>query len=148
MKKILTLIAFSLSVAFVQAQNPVSWTFKAKKLADKTYEVSLTATVQSGWHIYSMTQKGEIGVPTSFTFTNNALFTLDGSVKSKAKITKGKDPSTNEVVEFYSGTVTFVQKVKLKANVKTSLTGSVEFMSCDDKKCLPPKSLPFTVALQ
>jgi DsbC/DsbD-like thiol-disulfide interchange protein len=148
MKKMLTLIAFTLSVAFVQAQNPVSWAFKAKKLADKSYEVSLTATVQSGWHIYSMTQKGEIGVPTSFTFTNNALFTLDGKTTSKAKITKGKDPSTNQVVEYYSGTVTFVQKVKLKANVKTSFAGSVEFMSCDDKKCLPPKSLPFTVALQ
>jgi Disulphide bond corrector protein DsbC len=48
----------------------------------------------------------------------------------------------------YSNMVTFTQKIKLKANVKTNLTGSVEYQTCDDKKCLPPKTVNFSIALK
>ncbi|MGZ8553853.1 MAG: protein-disulfide reductase DsbD domain-containing protein, partial [Chitinophagaceae bacterium] len=45
--------------------NPVSWSFSAKKVADKTYEIHLTATMQSGWHLYSQTQPDDaIAIPT------------------------------------------------------------------------------------
>lgn len=38
----------------VNAQlNPVAWSFSAKKVADKTYEVQMVATMQIGWHLYS-----------------------------------------------------------------------------------------------
>jgi thiol:disulfide interchange protein DsbD len=40
-----------------------------------------------------------------------------------------------------------VQIIKLKGKIKTSFSGSVEFQTCDDKKCLPPKTVNFKVAL-
>ena len=48
----------------------------------------------------------------------------------------------------YSNSVDFVQKIKLKANVKTNFSGSVEYQTCDDKKCLPPKTVNFSVAIK
>ena len=47
----------------------------------------------------------------------------------------------------YSNTVTFTQVVKLKGKAKTSITGTVEYQTCDDQKCLPPKKVSFKVAL-
>ena len=47
----------------------------------------------------------------------------------------------------YSNFVEFVQKIKLKANVKTNFSGSVEYQTCDDKKCLPPKTVNFSIAI-
>ena len=38
------------ATAFAQL-NPVSWAFNSKKIADKTYEVRMTATMQPGWHL-------------------------------------------------------------------------------------------------
>jgi hypothetical protein len=38
--------------------------------------------------------------------------------------------------------------VKLKSAVKTSFSGTVEYMACDDKQCLPPAEQAFTIALQ
>jgi len=35
--------------------------------------------------------------------------------------------------------------VKLKANVKTNLSGKVEFMVCDEKQCLPPSDVDIKV---
>ena len=36
----------------VTAQDPVKWNFSAKKVADKTYEHHMTATVESPWSSY------------------------------------------------------------------------------------------------
>ena len=52
----------------VTGQNPVTWNYTAKKIADKKYELHLTATIQSNWHLYSQTQPMEaIAIPTSIT---------------------------------------------------------------------------------
>ena len=40
------------------------------------------------------------------------------------------------------------KRVKIKANVKTNYSGNVEFQTCDDKKCLPPKTVNFSVAIK
>ncbi|HNU88619.1 MAG TPA: protein-disulfide reductase DsbD family protein [Ferruginibacter sp.] len=48
----------------------------------------------------------------------------------------------------YSNEVDFVQKVKLKTAAKTNISGSVEYQTCDDKKCLPSKKVTFNLALK
>lgn len=150
MRTTLLLIAIFFTVASVQAQmlNPVSWTFSAKKTSDKTYEVHMTANIQSGWHIYSQTQPDDaIAVPTSVTINNNPLVKLDGKIKEVGKLEKYKDETVKATNHQYSTKVDFVQVVKLKSSAKTNVTGSVEFQTCDDKKCLPPKTVNFNIAL-
>lgn len=150
MKKLFVLLAGVLIGLGVSAQtNPVSWTFTAKKVADKTYEIHMTATMQTGWHLYSQTQPADaIAIPTTFVLNNNPLVIKDGKIKEVGKLEKYKDKTLGVTANQYSKTVDFVQKVKLKANTKTNITGSVEFQTCDDKKCLPPKTVTFSVALQ
>ena len=41
-----------------------------------------------------------------------------------------------------------VQKVKLKKNVKTVISGTVEFMACTDEECLPPQTVTFSMPLE
>ena len=61
---------------------------------------------------------------------------------------KFKDEKLDLSANQYSNNVDFVQVVKLKGNVKTNVSGSVEFQTCDDKKCLPPKTVNFSVELK
>lgn len=150
MKKFLFLVAIVLSAMVAKAQlNPVTWNFTAKKIADKTYEIHMKATIQSGWHLYSQTQPEDaIAIPTTFTVNSNPLITLNGKIKEVGKVEKFHDSRLNVSANQYSNTVNFIQIVKLKAKAKTNLTGSVEFQTCDDKKCLPPKTVNFNVAIQ
>ena len=94
MKKwLLTIVLFSGSY-FLHAQSPVSWSFNSKKLSDKTFEVHLTANIQSGWHLYSQDQPSDaIAIPTSVTINNNPLLKLDGKVKEVGKMEKFTDKS-------------------------------------------------------
>jgi thiol:disulfide interchange protein DsbD len=133
------------TVAMAQSSKQVSWTYSAKKIGDKTYEVHMLATIGGDFHLYAQDPGGDGPIPTTFTFTKNPLFTLDGGVKEKGQVVKKFESAWNHNVRYYEKTVEFVQVVKMKNNVKTSLAGKVEFMVCNDHECLPPADVDIKV---
>jgi thiol:disulfide interchange protein DsbD len=150
MKKIvfIVLAAFSFGAVSAQTANPVSWNFSSKKINDKEFELQLTATIQQGWHLYSQTQPEDaIAQPTSFNFNKNPLLDLNGKVKEVGKMEKYKDEKLDISANQYSNKVVFVQRVKMKGKAKTAVTGKLEFQTCNDEKCLPPKTVNFSIAL-
>lgn len=149
MRKILVVAFLFLSIgSFAQTLSPVSWAFASKKISENIYELQLIATIQSGWHLYSQNQPDDaIAQPTTFNFSKNPLVDLDGKVKELGKLEKYKDSKLDISANQYSGKVTFIQKVKVKGKVKTNVSGKLEFQTCDDKKCLPPKTVNFSIAL-
>ena len=113
------------------------------------YEVEMKATIQDRWHLYSQAQPDDaIVIPTTFTFNPNPLFSVEGKVMENGKLEKFSDKNLGVSANQYSNSVTFVQKIKMKANAKTNLTGSVEYQTCDDKKCLPPKTVTFSIPIK
>lgn len=148
MKKflLLALVISSALISFSQSSKQVKWTFNSKKLADKTYEITMTADISGNWHMYSQ-NAGDGPQPTIFSFNKNPLLTLDGAVKEVGKMKTVYEEVFKSDVRFYESTVSFVQTVKVKGAGKTNLAGKVEFMVCNDKSCLPPSEVPFTVAI-
>jgi len=143
---ILVMIA---SISQAQLLNPVSWSWSAKKIADNTYEVHITAKIEPGWHLYSQVQPDDaIAEPTTFSFNKNPLLTLDGKIKEEGKLEKFHDAKLDVSANQYSQTVDFVQVIKVKGKAKTNINGSVRFQTCNDEKCLPPKTVNFSVALK
>ena len=137
------------AMAHAQVLSPVQWSFTSKKTGDKTYEIHLTANIQSGWHLYSQTQPADaISIPTEVLFTANPLVRLDGKAKETGKMEVYQDKKLGISANQYSDHVDFVQKVKLKVKAKTNISGTVEYQTCDDKKCLPPKKMTFNLALK
>ncbi|HEY6082212.1 MAG TPA: protein-disulfide reductase DsbD domain-containing protein [Chitinophagaceae bacterium] len=134
------------ALVFAQTVNPVKWDFTAKKISEKVYEVHLKATIEPGWHIYAQ-DAGEGPVPTSFTFTKNPLTALDGKVKEVGKKEKAFDKNFNSELKYYEHSVDFVQKVTVRGMVNTQLKGSLEFMVCNDRQCLPPRQEEFALNL-
>lgn len=147
MQKTILLGLMLLTVSFVMAQSStqVKWTYTAKKIADKTYEVHMTAVIGGDYHLYAQDAGGDGPIPTAFTFVKNPLLITDGKVKEVGKLIKKFESAWNHDVNYYQNTVDFVQIVKLKSNVKTSLAGKVEFMVCNDRQCLPPADVDIKV---
>src|SRR5687768_12412714 len=149
MKKLLFVALGFLVAHGAMAQNPVSWTFTSKKTGDKEYELRMTATIQPGWHLYSQSQPEDaIAQPTTFNFNSNPLLNFEGKVKELGKLEKYKDEKLDISANQYSNKVDFVQRVKIKGKAKTNVTGKLEYQTCDDKKCLPPKTVNFSIALK
>lgn len=146
MKKLCLAVMMLFFAIFVQAQinNPVLWTFSAKKTADKTYELQMTATITGNWHLYAQ-DAGEGPEPTTIKFTPNPLISFDGKVKEIGKLEKSFDKNFNSVLKYYANKVVFVQKVKVRSAVATVVKGTVNFMVCNDRQCLPPRDVNFTI---
>jgi thiol:disulfide interchange protein DsbD len=151
MKNILLASFLFLNFGTLLAQSgsakQVDWSFSSKKIADKTYEVKITAIIKGNFHLYAQQLGVEGPVPTSFVFTPNPLFSLTGKVKEMGKLIKKFESAWDGNVSYFEKKVEFIQVIKCKANVKTNLSGEVEFMVCNDAQCLPPAKVPFKVAI-
>jgi len=148
MKKLVftALLLVGKTALHAQVQNPVQWKFEAKKKG-ADYEIVITATVDKPWHIYSQNTGKGGPVPTNITFKKNPLVTLSGKVIETGKLEKVYDKNFSTDVLFYSNKVVFTQLVKVKAGVKTNVSGTVEYMVCDDEQCLPPTKKTFDIKL-
>lgn len=147
MKQLYTLVLLVFAGFTINAQSSkqVQWAYAAKKVADKTYELHITATIGENYHMYAQDPGVEGPLPTSFKFSGNPLAATDGKVKEVGKVVKKFESAWNGSVNYYEKTVDFVQLVKLKGNIKTNVGGSVEFMVCNDSRCLPPSTVEFKV---
>jgi hypothetical protein len=147
-KIILFAAAIFLSLSASAQGDVVQWKFESKKVGDKQYEVRLIATMDSPWHIYSTTTPEGGPVPTSINFNKNPLTEINGKVKEVGKLETHFEKVFDIDTRYYNNKVEFVQVVNVKGKAKTNLTGTVEYMACTDKECLPPRTVPFTIALK
>lgn len=129
------LIAFT--VGNSQILEPVKWQTSIEKFSDTEYNLVSKATIESGWHLYSQNVPADGPIPTTFTFDDaNGAFKIIGNTGELEGKTVD-DPVFQMRIKFFEKSAIFVQRVQLLGDV-TSVKGTVEFMVCDDTRCLPP----------
>jgi len=146
-----TFFSLLLAIPFLslaQVKDPVSWSFSAKKISEGKYEIHLAAAIQAEWHTYSQATPEGGPVPTSVKFNKNPLLAMTGEVKELGKMEQHNEPLFGVEVKQFSNKVDFVQGVSIKGNAKTAVTGSVEYMVCNDGQCLPPKEVKFSILIK
>ena len=149
MKKIFLALLIMTFAFQSQAQKlvPVKWAYQAVKTGDKQYNIIITAIVDAPWHIYSQfVKKGP--VPTTVQFAKNPLVLLKGATKEVGQLEKKFDKNFDAVIGSFGGKVQFIQAVTLKVATKTKLNGTIEFMVCNEERCLPPTKQSFEVDIQ
>jgi hypothetical protein len=150
MKKVILFFALVVATIIVKAQieNPVKWSYAAKKVSDKVYQVVITATLPKPWHIYSQHTPDGGPKPTKIVYTKNPLVVISGEPKENGTLKTVHDDNFGVDVKYFGDKVEFVQTVQLKTAAKTSVSGTIDYMVCNDEKCLPPTKQPFDVKLQ
>jgi len=140
MKKIFLLLLLSvISLASVQSQilDPVKWSTSVKKISETEYDLIAKASIEDKWHLYSQEVPPDGPLPTLFTFEENAAYKSVGKIKESKGITE-KDPVFDMLITFFANSATFTKRIKLTGNKGATVKGEVEFMVCDDTRCLPP----------
>lgn len=148
MKKLILLMAIAgISIAaHSQILTPVTWSYAAKRTSATEATVFMKATIEDGWHVYSQNVKDGGPIKTTFTFPAAATYTLVGKTAEPKAITRFEDTFKMDV-SFFEKSVIFQQKVKLKS-AQAVVKGSVEFMTCNDKQCLPPEEISFSIPVK
>ena len=149
MRKIYVITGLFLLTIMAGAQvfEPVSWSFTSESKGDNTYEIVMTATLEPGWHLYAM-DIGEGGpIATSFTFDPIEGYSLAAEALEVTEPEVKYDSSFDMNIGMHSGTAEFRQKVRV-LKYPATVQGYVTFMSCDDKQCLPPREVEFSIEIK
>lgn len=149
MKKIILVFSLLFGAVFVasaQIENPVSWSYAAKKISNTEAIIYLKATIEDSWHIYSQQLKPGGPNKTVFSFTPSKDFSLVGKTIEPKPITEYEKVFKMNV-SYFENQVVFQQKIKLN-KPSTTVKGMVEFMVCNDKSCLPPAEVKFSIPVK
>ena len=140
MKKVIILLTFVLSTnVFSQIYDPVKWSTSVQKISDIEYNLIATATIESGWHLYSQVVPEGGPIPTTFTFIDSKHYSLVN--KTQEEEGHEIDDSVFEMrIKFFENKAEFKQRVIVLNDINT-IDAEVEFMVCDDEKCLPPNNI-------
>ena len=146
MKKFTAIVLFLLiSISgFSQILKPVKWSFSSESINEKEAFIVLTANIEEGWHVYSQFIAEGGPIPTSFTFNKSSDYKPIGKISEAPKATSAFDNNFGMQISWHERKVTFKQKIGLNKS-EAKISGTLEFMVCNDKQCLPPEEIEFTV---
>lgn len=140
-KKAMALVAALLigSVAtFAQAPEATAkWSVSSKAVSDNVFELTFKASIEDGWHIYTIDHAYN---PIVIEFAESPEYSLEGTLNQVTEPTEFK----GEKVFFDSVTIT--QLVRLTGSEAT-VTGEVSWSGCNDQFCAAPETWEFSVPL-
>ncbi|MFI8606330.1 protein-disulfide reductase DsbD domain-containing protein [Cellulophaga baltica] len=138
MKKLILLLVLLVStIGNSQIFEPVKWSTKVVKISDTEFELIATASIEANWHLYSQNVPENGPIPTTFSFKSSSNYLKKGNTKEDVGHTIN-DPIFNMKIKFFETKATFKQRIHLKNKAPFKVEATVEFMVCDDTRCLPP----------
>lgn len=148
-KRYISFLLFSFFIingAMSQIYDPVTWTFSYEKAGDNTYAIVFKAEIEKGSHIYAMDIPEGGPIPTSFAFNESPDFTLDGKTNEVTQPEDKMDEAFGFRIKSFSDEAVFRQLVS-SAKPSFTVSGTVNFMSCNNTTCSPPKDVEFSVSI-
>jgi thiol:disulfide interchange protein DsbD len=152
MKRLFFTAAVAACLAAAPA-DPVAWKLQNPPVtpvkAGARFNVKLLATVQDGWHLYSLKPMAEGPIPTRIWIAEGQPFSLAGAVQSPDPQVM-QDASFGMEVELYEGEAVFTLPVRVAPSAAPGaqkLVVSASYQSCNNKLCLPPKTVKVEVPI-
>ena len=146
------LFAIACSAPASSAQDPVKWTLAGRGALTvargSVTPIKLTAKIDKGWHVYSITQPRGGPFAMSISMLKGSPSVIAGPVISPTPEAKF-DSSFRMITETYSGVVTFAVPLKAPADPGTySSTIKVRYQACSARFCLPPRNALFPLTFE
>lgn len=127
------------ALACFGAINPVAWSLSSdvsRAAPGATIPLRLTAKIDDGWHIYSVTTPPPT-IPVQIKIGEEAAHVFQPAPERKY------DEALAANAEFYEKEAVFFIPYQVKKDVAAGpleITASVRYAVCDSKRCLPPKT--------
>lgn len=140
MKKGLFTFLFTLllGVFAVNAQvaNPAKWSFSQKALGNGEYELTMKATLDPGWTIYSMytPEGGPMATTLTLDETGKGVEFVDKATENEPH--KKHDDVFGVDVWYFSEEYVITQKIKVTVPSIAAVKGALEYQVCQEGECV------------
>jgi thiol:disulfide interchange protein DsbD len=151
---ILPLFVLSSQLINISGQdlNPIRWEIKNESVSVKvgeTFNLQVVALIDEGWHLYSPEQPAGGPIPTRILLGENQKFKINGEIESPLPQVVF-DPNFNMDTQFYEQEAVFTLPVEALQDAlsgKNTLTVTTFYQTCNEKTCLPPKTVKLTTEI-
>ena len=126
-------------------RDVVKWTRSVEDNSPTEKTIVLTATIKPNWHLYATDLPAGGPTPTHLLVDKISGAELVGKLTSDTKPIEKYDPNFEMNLRFFSGKVTFRQKIRITDPTKFAFEGAIRHMACDDERCLSPSNWDFSV---
>jgi len=130
------------SMAWSQIYEPVKWEFSSEESGENEYLLTFKAEIENHWHLYSQDIPMSPPATTFYFEGDTALYELVGEVMESESVEEF-DPNFDMILKYFSDEAIFQATIKLLTEDPVTVSGAINFMSCDDKQCLPPEDADF-----
>ena len=121
-----------------QILEPVKWSTTVEKVSDSDFDLVIKASIDKGWHLYAQSIPDDGPIPTTFSFQQQEdIFQLVGN-PTEEKGVEDFDKVFEMNIKYFENSATFKQRIRVLTSDNIEIVGTVEFMVCDDMRCLPP----------
>jgi thiol:disulfide interchange protein DsbD len=141
---LLSFVFFSLLSTWAFGQEKIQWSFDYVAFPSS---IQISAKIDNGWHLYALDLDPSIGpVPTQIVLEKNKLVKELQPFEASTIAKKSYDANFGAEVSFYERDFHAYKRILVKK--PTIVKGELTYMLCDDKRCLPPKTIPFEIAVK
>jgi cytochrome c biogenesis DsbD-like protein len=133
--------------------QPVRWTVSAPAgvvARGDIAAVTLTAVIERGWHVYSLTQPSGGPFALRVTLAGDSALALAEPVRGPAPEVVATS-AFGVPVELYSGRSVFAVPIRVITSTPGGATPArlvVRYQACTDRICLPPRTVELTTTLR
>lgn len=140
----LTFVFFFLQcTSLLFAQNHVTWSFTYDNINSN---ILINGTIDEGWHLYSQKTPANAGpIPVSINIAKQKGLKLISNFSEQLEPHEVFDVNFDSKVYHFEESYYSIQKIKTKKPMQIS--GTINYMVCDDTRCLPPIEVPFTLII-
>lgn len=132
--------------AGAQIVNPVRWSVDVRRVDTQLWHVELEASLDEGWHVYAQDIPEGGPVPTSLRISVSQGGRVVGEPEWIGERHELFDSVFEMNVAWYEDSLKIIVPIEVERSpVEVSL--EVEYMACDNARCLPPTTEQFTVVL-
>jgi thiol:disulfide interchange protein DsbD len=135
MKKIVFLSLIFATVGM--SANPVSWSYSVKPLEGNKAELIFSANIDPSYQMYATEVPKNGPLPTVFVFDDAKTFKKVGKIKEVPAAKVKYDEMFDMEIGVHTGSPKFIQVIEILNEKDFTITGTIDYMVCDDASCLP-----------
>lgn len=135
------IVFFSFLSTWAFSQEKIEWDFAYVAFPPS---LQISAKIESGWHLYALDLDPNIGpIPTQIVLEKNKLVKEIAPFTASEAPKKSYDANFGAELSYYEHKFHAYNRIAVKK--PTTVKGELTYMLCDDKRCLPPQTVPFEI---
>ncbi len=149
MKRFITLLLSTIAVLGMSAQivEPIQWSATTTMDTETEGHITLSATVEDGWHLYDLTLPDGGPNPTKISFETTPGIRLEGDLIPSIPAKVCVDMIFHLELGWWESDVSFEQKFRIVDGESNRIDATVSFQACNGSSCIAPSREVFELVV-